>query len=167
MARKLATYFGPAEALDLNFEREVAGLSVAVPEAVQHFFRQLCRHLDPAPGRDPELDKRVAEAVDSIDRLEQKRIAARELAESLSLSESRFLHLFKAELAVTLRKYLLWLRTREGAEFVLDGATVTEAAHQVGFTDSAHFSRAFKNTFGITLTTLMNLPGLKVVRQGR
>lgn len=106
-------------------------------------------------GKDAQeepLDHRIAEAVAIIDELETKRVAAGDLAEALALSESRFLHLFKDELKMTVRKYLLWRRTIDGARRVIEGSSVTEAAHTAGFTDSAHFARTFKQMFGFTVS---------------
>lgn len=101
------------------------------------------------------LDERIAEAIDLIDDLETKRVAAGELAEAFSLSESRFLHLFKDELKMTVRKYLLWRRTIDGACKVIEGSSITESAHEAGFTDSAHFARTFKQMFGFTLSGVL------------
>ena len=105
----------------------------------------------PGEYADP-LDQRIQEVVDHIDGLEQKRIAAEELADQIALSESRFLHLFKDEMKMTVRKYLLWTRVLDGARRVAQGETITEAAHATGFTDSAHFARSFKKMFGLTLS---------------
>ncbi|MCA9777912.1 MAG: helix-turn-helix transcriptional regulator [Candidatus Eremiobacteraeota bacterium] len=102
------------------------------------------------------LDERIAEALAYIDELETKRVAAGELAEQLSLSESRFLHLFKEEMQMTVRKYLMWRRTMDGAIMVVRGASITEAAHATGFTDSAHFARVFKQIFGLTLSSALD-----------
>lgn len=104
--------------------------------------------------RDEPLDGRIAEAVNIIDELETKRVAAGDLAETFSLSESRFLHLFKDELKMTMRKYLVWRRTIDGACKVIEGNSITEAAHEAGFTDSAHFAKTFKQMFGFTLSGL-------------
>ena len=38
-----------------------------------------------------------------------------------------------------------------------EGKTLTESAHAAGFADSAHFSRAFRRTFGLPATTLTRL----------
>jgi len=34
---------------------------------------------------------------------------------------------------------------------ILNNTSATEAAHLAGFSDSAHLSRTFKNTFGMTI----------------
>lgn len=99
------------------------------------------------------LDERIAEVVQYIEDLDQKRVAAGELAEQIALSESRFLHLFKEELHTTVRKYLLWKRTMDGARLVVEGRSITDAAHAAGFTDSAHLARVFKSMFGSTLSS--------------
>ena len=107
--------------------------------------------VEPQEYADP-LDERIQEVVNHIDGLEQKRIAAEDLAEQIALSESRFLHLFKEEMKMTVRKYLLWTRVLDGARRVAQGESITEAAHATGFTDSAHFARSFKKMFGLTLS---------------
>ena len=112
--------------------------------------------LIPESVPDEPLDARIAEALNYIDELETKRVAAGELAEQLSLSESRFLHLFKEEMQMTVRKYLMWRRTLDGAIMVVRGASITEAAHATGFTDSAHFARVFKQIFGLTLSSALD-----------
>lgn len=128
----------------------------------------ILNHLLRGAGEPEPLDQRIAEALEYIDDLEQKRIAAGELAEQLALSESRFLHLFKAELQTTVRKYLLWLRTGDGVRMVVEGASITEAAHATGFTDSAHFARVFKQMFGLTLSAAVaGEPRPKLVVENR
>lgn len=112
--------------------------------------------LIPESVPDEPLDERIAEALAYIDELETKRVAAGELAEQLSLSESRFLHLFKEEMQMTVRKYLMWRRTLDGAIMVVRGASITQAAHATGFTDSAHFARVFKQIFGLTLSSALD-----------
>ena len=45
----------------------------------------------------------------------------------------------------------------EALEAYAAGQSLTEAAHLAGFSDSAHFSRVFKRTFGLPATTLTRL----------
>jgi AraC-like DNA-binding protein len=107
---------------------------------------------------EPPLDARIAECIRYVESLKAKRVAAGELAKRVDLSVSRFLCLFKREMKVTLRGYLMWRRAVEGGILVAKGVSVTEAAHDAGFTDSAHFSRVFKKLFGLTLSSALQDP---------
>lgn len=73
------------------------------------------------------------------------------IAQDLGLSESRFLHLFKAEMNIAWRPYLLWRRLLCAVNSLQKGRSATEAAHIAGFSDSAHLSRTFRNNFGMTI----------------
>lgn len=71
------------------------------------------------------------------------------LAEELCLSESRLAHLFKDNIGISIRQYLLWIRIEMAAKKSLQGYSLTECAHSSGFTDSSHFTRTFKKMFGV------------------
>jgi AraC-like DNA-binding protein len=73
-----------------------------------------------------------------------------ELAEYVNLSPTRLVHLFKEEVGVPIRRFRQWHRMRVVAALVAKGDTLTDAALGAGFADSSHFSRAFRNMFGIT-----------------
>jgi len=76
---------------------------------------------------------------------------ASEVAQQLALSESRFLHLFSEQLGIAWRPYLLWRRMMCAIQAILNNTSATEAAHLAGFSDSAHLSRTFRKTFGMTI----------------
>lgn len=76
---------------------------------------------------------------------------ASDVAQKLALSESRFLHLFSKELGIPWRPYLLWCRMICAVRAILNGDSATDAAHMAGFSDSAHLSRTFRKTFGMTI----------------
>jgi AraC-like DNA-binding protein len=59
------------------------------------------------------------------------------------------MHLFRAGTGLPLRRYALLLRLRAALAVALRGATLTEAAHAAGFSDSAHLSRTFREHFGL------------------
>ena len=71
------------------------------------------------------------------------------LAARVGLSAGRLSHLFGAEVGLPLRPYVLWLRLQCAAETMQAGATLTQAAHAAGFSDSAHLSHVFRRTFGL------------------
>lgn len=73
-------------------------------------------------------------------------------AQQIAVSPSRFSHLFSAEMGIAYRAFRKWRKLLATLESVANGAKLTAAAHDGGFADSAHFSRTFKDTFGLTPT---------------
>jgi len=100
------------------------------------------------------LDTRIAEVLDLVKRTEGRRLTARELSEAVFLSEGRFGHLFREEIGVPMRRYLLWSRLMDALEHIVQGERFTFAAHEAGFSDAAHLSRTFRQMFGISLSEM-------------
>jgi AraC-like DNA-binding protein len=71
------------------------------------------------------------------------------LAHVAGLSDSRFQHIFRQEFGVAVRPYIRWLRLQRAACDLIGGASLTEAAHAAGFSDTAHMSRTFRSTLGV------------------
>ncbi len=76
---------------------------------------------------------------------------ASEVAAWLNLSESWFLHLFREQMGIAWRPYLLWRRLLCAVNSMSGGRSATEAAHEAGFSDSAHLSRTFSKSFGLSI----------------
>src|SRR5262249_9357536 len=76
------------------------------------------------------------------------------LADVSGLSQSRFMHVFTESVGVPLRPYILWLQLQRAACELMDGRTVTEAAHSAGFSDAAHLTRTFRRMLGTTPSDL-------------
>src|SRR5262249_52067232 len=75
-------------------------------------------------------------------------------SEAVGLSPSRASHLFVEETGPPFRTYLLWLRVTRAVDAHAGGASLTEAAHEAGFADSAHLSRTFRRMFGLPAASL-------------
>src|SRR5262245_38718524 len=76
------------------------------------------------------------------------------LARIAGLSQSRFMHVFTESLQVPLRRYILWLRLQRASCELMDGVSITKAAHSAGFSDAAHLNRTFRRMLGTTPTDL-------------
>jgi len=76
------------------------------------------------------------------------------LAAIAGLSESRLMHVFTESLGVAVRPYILWLRVQRACGELIHGRSVTEAAHEAGFADSAHLARTFRRMMGVTPTQI-------------
>jgi AraC-like DNA-binding protein len=115
--------------------------------------RILDRLLGPQPA-DAVLDPRIQRVLDWMSQASEGSITAAKAASVACLSESRFSHLFVEETGLPFRTYVLWRRLMQAVERRAAGESLTEAAHQAGFSDSAHFSRTFLRMFGIPADTM-------------
>lgn len=95
-----------------------------------------------------QLDARVSRAVEALQGRAAEAISMTQAATSVGLSASRFQHLFTREVGVPFRRYRGWHRLRAAIREVAGGSNFTTAAHSAGFADQAHFTRAFRRTFG-------------------
>lgn len=72
------------------------------------------------------------------------------LAQKVSLSEGRLRHLFRQEIGVTIQQYWIGYRLLVAIRRFNSNVSLTEIAHEAGFADLAHFSHAFRASFGMT-----------------
>ncbi len=94
-------------------------------------------------------DDRILNAIEYLDKNFDRVVSLEEIAATCFLSESRFLHLFKEKTNISFRRYQLWNKIVKSLP-VLASQSITTTAHQLGFSDSSHYTRTFKETFGIT-----------------
>ncbi len=92
-----------------------------------------------------EVVRAIAQHLQEGENLDRDTLAGR-----VGLSPSRFSHWFVEQSGVPLRSYKKWLKLRMAMDALLDGAKPADAAIQAGFSDQAHMSRAFSESFGLT-----------------
>lgn len=106
-------------------------------------------------GTRADPDERILSALRRMREQPHRSHSMAELGQCAGLSPSRFLHLFKAETGVPLRRYRLWNRMGAAVGAFREGKSLTEAAHAAGFASSAHFSTAFRDMFGMMPSELL------------
>jgi AraC family transcriptional regulator len=99
---------------------------------------------------DARVQKIIAYATERLD----TRITLDAAARTMGLSPGRARHLFVEQTGLPFRTYLLWLRIMKAVGAFAGGSSLTEAAHEAGFADSAHFSRTFRRMFGLPAAAL-------------
>lgn len=72
------------------------------------------------------------------------------LARRSGLSREHLHRLFRKTIGLTPQEYARLSRIARAKRLLLQGAALSDAAHQCGFADQAHFSRWFKRYFGVT-----------------
>ena len=101
-----------------------------------------------------EPDARIAASLAAVERDPTIVTNHRELAAAAHLSVSRYAERFRAATGMPVRNYLLWRRLLRAVELLRGGASVTDAAHESGFSDAAHLSRSFRRILGATPSDL-------------
>ena len=138
-----------AAAIEPAVERLHAAWTVErEPAAVAAACRDLVRQLSATAPREPS-DPRVLAAVEIIGRRLETAPSLDEVAREVHLSPSRFRHLFVEETGMPMRTYMLWRRLLRVWSLLMEGETLSGAAHAAGFADSAHLSRTARTMFGL------------------
>jgi AraC-like DNA-binding protein len=94
-------------------------------------------------------DARIVEALMYLRATPDKYDSIDQLAERVHLSPSRFAHLFKEQVGVPVRRYVLWQKMRRALDLAMAGDSLTTAALSAGFADSAHLSRTVRAIMGV------------------
>ena len=95
---------------------------------------------------------RIHKVQDYIEKNYDKNLSTEELADIAGFSKYHFNRIFKSVLQEPLSHYVNRLRM-EHAEFMLtyrEDMNITDIALELGYTDSAVFSRAFRNYYGMS-----------------
>jgi AraC family transcriptional regulator of arabinose operon len=94
-------------------------------------------------------DRRVADAMDEMERRIGEPIRVGELAASVNLSASRFAHLFREHTGSSPMRYLRDLRL-ERARLLLErtSLSIADIMRLVGCLDPSHFAKDFRRRFG-------------------
>jgi AraC-like DNA-binding protein len=114
------------------------------------------RLLDAIAGHaeSPPADPRMAAILAYIDERIYGAVSLPDAARAACLSPSRARHIFAAQTGLPFKTFVLWRRIEKAVALYAAGASLTEAAHEAGFADSAHFSRTFRRHFGLPAAAL-------------
>ena len=128
--------------------------SKAGHEKIYETAVQFINHLNQtAPMRNlvsPDLDERILVATKYVqENIQDQNLDFALLAQKVCLSESRLAHLFKEELGVPFRKYVLWVRLKAAVAAIKSNHSITQASYIAGFSDSSHFSKVYSEMLGI------------------
>ncbi len=146
-----------AEKYDLTFSLGV----VEDPPEIHCFFTEDSLMLFTKNGSDVILDERIDLCRNEIhNNLTTSSLLIEKLGEISCLSESRLAHLFKKEIGISIRQYILWNKIRRAVAYSTK-ESLTRSAHLAGFSDSAHFSRVFAKMFGSTPSFALKHTGEK------
>jgi AraC family transcriptional regulator len=101
------------------------------------------------------LDARVTRVLAAIREADDLRMSIEEAAAMVFLSPSRFAHLFKQQVGLPFRRYMLWRKLARAVLLIGREGTIAKAAHGADFADAAHLTRTFYQMFGMSPSVMM------------
>lgn len=118
---------------------------------IRHCVQALCAGAPPAR----RLDPRVTKVLQTIRESDDLRMSLEKAADIAGLSPSRFAHLFKMQVGLPFRRYILWRKLTRAVLSIGREGTIAAAAQAADFADAAHLTRTFYQMFGIPPSTMM------------
>lgn len=118
----------------------------AIIAASREVIRLLTRGIEPLVIS----DERIVRAVTWINSHLDRPITLEDVAAVVFLSPGRLRHLFVEQTGMGLRPYILWRRFMRGWQVIMQGRSISMAAHEAGFADAAHLTRTSRRMFGVS-----------------
>jgi len=125
--------------------------SLEIGALIRHCVQSLTAGALPAR----RLDERVTRVLQQIQRSNDLRLSLAAAARIVFLSPSRFAHLFKQQLGLPFRRYVLWRKLTRAMLAIGREGTATAAAYDADFADAAHLTRTFCQMFGIPPSAML------------
>lgn len=162
LAQQLIQYF--------NLNNEIVNPDTLMDEAIKEKLRlwlvgedldilllvhQLVNHLTGYSFNVTAKDSRIVKSLDLIRASISADLRLKDVASSANLSESRFAHLFKDQVGIPFRRFVLWTRLQTTVESILKGKSLTSACYDGGFADLSHFTKTFIAMFGVTPSSVL------------
>src|SRR5688500_6802314 len=125
--------------------------SMEIGDLIRHCVLSLCAGAPPSR----RLDERVTKVLTAIHAADDLRMSIEDAAAMAFLSPSRFAHLFKQQVGLPFRRYMLWRKLTRAMLAIGKERTIAAAAHASDFADAAHLTRTFYQMFGIPPSVMM------------
>jgi AraC family transcriptional regulator len=145
----LARLGGCTDRLRTFIEQPLEGMEIGA--LIRHCVQALCAGAPPAR----RLDPRVTQVLKAIRDSDDLRISLETAAAMAYLSPSRFAHLFKQQVGLPFRHYILWRKLTRAVLAIAKEGTMAAAAQAADFSDAAHLTRTFYQMFGLPPSIIM------------
>lgn len=97
-------------------------------------------------------DKRIAKLLELLQNCDCYDHTIESFAKSVCLSSSRLSHLFREQIGVPLKSYILFHQLEKAFTALLGGANITDAAMLAGFDSPSHFAATVKKWMGMPVS---------------
>ena len=125
--------------------------SLEIGALIKHCVQALSTGAPPSR----RLDERITRVLSAIREADDLRLSIEDAAAMVFLSPSRFAHLFKQQVGLPFRRYMLWRKLARAVLLIGRQGAIATAAHSADFADAAHLTRTFYQMFGMPPSVMM------------
>lgn len=98
------------------------------------------------------LDERISKLLELLQNCNCCDHTIETFAKSVCLSSSRLSHLFREQIGVSLKSYILFHQLEKAFSSILNGTNITDAAMLAGFDSPSHFAATVKKWMGMSVS---------------
>jgi AraC-like DNA-binding protein len=121
-----------------------------IHDITRQYIHQLC-----AMEEHSDIDDKIKKVMQLLEEKKDDTLKVEDLAAEVSLSPGHLTHLFKKQVGIPIRKYILWTRILMALQKVFETKNIREAALHAGFSDAPHFNRTFRKMFGLYPSSIL------------
>ena len=125
-----------------------------MPDKYKTLNTCLLDYLNVIEAQSDVRDERITKAIRYIRTNLSGKLLCQEVADAVCLSQSRFSHLFRAQVGMTFASYVIYQRILYVYAAVFEGKSITEAIIDAGFSSSSHFADVHRRVFGLPITNV-------------
>ena len=134
-----------------SFSLWLNGEHIDILELVNKLINQLTGNI----SHETYIDNRIETSLAYIRMSLSTELRLDDVASRVHLSASRYAHLFKEQVGIPFRRFVLWTRLQATVESILKGSSLTSACYDGGFSDLSHFSKTFVAMFGVAPSSVL------------
>lgn len=135
-------------------ELKQQGMSLIQQSSVAQYlkFVEILNHYLNISTKPKQYDDRIATLLQLLDTCNCNNHTISNFADKVALSSSRLSHLFKEQIGIPLKSYILLHQMERAFQELLTGKSVTEAALSAGFDSPSHFAGTVKRMMGMPVS---------------
>ncbi|GAA0086526.1 helix-turn-helix domain-containing protein [Clostridium sp. CTA-7] len=151
--------------LQKEFQQLVKDLDI---EKYSDFTSSMFNILEIEVNKKIKYDERILKLLKMLDEYDYDVNFLKEFSKMVSLSESRISHLFKEQIGIPLKSYIVLCNLKKAYMHLLKNGSITDAAMKAGFDSPSHFAYTSKKLTGMSAKNIrkdsvfLKVPNFKI-----
>ena len=118
----------------------------------KYFVSSLLKRLSIKQCQEKIYDERIKQVVEILNESKTLDETVEKIAKRIHISSSHLSHLFKKEVGVPLKSYMLLIKLQKAYTYLESGYSITETAQMAGFYSSSHLADVNQKMMGMSIS---------------